>query len=321
MGRFPTSRVSTPRVRYRCRTAPAAEFRVVCGRGRDPTVSVSRCRTGSAPGQRYSPGQVDVLPAERRETVRQGLTARRRRRRLVGRTRDVGQEFARPRASAGRGRRRPGQRPRPARRFPSASPHRPAPRRPDGAGPLVQSEPALGEPVVRTGRSRREPTAAPFGCRRSGATAPARRRRRGTRPAGGTTPPPSPRGGDQGQLRGAGPEGPRILKPEDRDAGRAKRRISPPPANNPRMLASNSSSLSREKRSTSRRQRMTSCTTMISAFRRAGALPVVIACAWAETNVYQPAWAASLSSFFARSLSRLSCPGSNRSSSSWPERA
>ena len=51
---------------------------------------------------------------------------------------------------------------------------------------------------------------------------------------------------------------------------------------------------------------MTSCTTMISAFRRAGALPVVIACAWAETNVYQPAWAASLSSFFARSLSRLS---------------
>ena len=26
---------------------------------------------------------------------------------------------------------------------------------------------------------------------------------------------------------------PRILKPEDRDAGRAKRRISPPPANNP----------------------------------------------------------------------------------------
>ena len=69
--------------------------------------------------------------------------------------------------------------------------------------------------------------------RRSGATAPASRRRRGTRPAGGTTPPPSPRGGDQGQLRGAGPEGPRILKPEDRDAGRAKRRISPPPANNP----------------------------------------------------------------------------------------
>ena len=38
-------------------------------------------------------------------------------------------------------------------------------------------------------------------------------------------------------------------------------------------------------------------------------------CAWAETNVYQPAWAASLSSFFVRSLSRLSCPGSNRSSS------
>ena len=54
------------------------------------------------------------------------------------------------------------------------------------------------------------------------------------------------------------------------------------------MPASNSSSLSREKRSTSRRQRKTSCTTMISAFRRAGALPVVIACAWAETNVYPP---------------------------------
>ena len=140
---------------------------------------------------------------ERRETVRQGLTARRRRRRLVGRTRDVGQEFARPR----RGHppvevgdqvsgpvRHGGFRP------PATAP---APRRPAGAGPLVQSEPALGEPVVRTGRSRREPTAAPFGCRRSGATAPARRRRRGTRPAGGTTP-PSPRGGDQGQLREQG---------------------------------------------------------------------------------------------------------------------
>ena len=33
-----------------------------------------------------------------------------------------------------------------------------------------------------------------------------------------------------GPVAGAGPEGPRILKPEDRDAGRAKRRISPPPA-------------------------------------------------------------------------------------------
>ena len=57
---------------------------------------------------------------------------------------------------------------------------------------LVQGEPALGEPVVWTGRGRqacgrhqrrREPTAAPFGCRRSGATATARRRRRGTHPA------------------------------------------------------------------------------------------------------------------------------------------
>ena len=45
------------------------------------------------------------------------------------------------------------------------------------------------------------------------------------------------------------------------------------------MPASNSSSLSSAKRSTSRRQRVTSCTTMISAFRRAGALPVAIACA------------------------------------------
>ena len=87
------------------------------------------------------------------------------------------------------------------------------------------------------------------------------------------------------------------------------------------MPASNSSNLAGVKRSTSRRQRVTSCTTMISAFRRAGALPVAIACAWAETNVYHPAWAASLSSFFVRSRSRLSCPGSNRSSSSWPVRA
>ena len=45
------------------------------------------------------------------------------------------------------------------------------------------------------------------------------------------------------------------------------------------MPASNSSSRSGAKRSTSRCQRVTSCTTMISAFRRAGALPVVIACA------------------------------------------
>ena len=38
-----------------------------------------------------------------------------------------------------------------------------------------------------------------------------------------------------GLAAGAGPEGLRILKPEDRDAGRAKRRISPPPANNPQL--------------------------------------------------------------------------------------
>ena len=37
--------------------------------------------------------------------------------------------------------------------------------------------------------------------------------------------------GPQGELARAGPD--RVLKPEDRDAGRAKRRISPPPANNP----------------------------------------------------------------------------------------
>ena len=41
-------------------------------------------------------------------------------------------------------------------------------------------------PVASAGR--REPTAAPFGCRRSGGTAPARRRRRGTRPAGRAEP-------------------------------------------------------------------------------------------------------------------------------------
>ena len=52
-----------------------------------------------------------------------------------------------------------------------------------------------------------------------------------------------------------------------------------------RVPASNSSNLSVAKRSTSRRQRVISCTTMISAFRRAGALPVAIACAWADTNV------------------------------------
>lgn len=87
------------------------------------------------------------------------------------------------------------------------------------------------------------------------------------------------------------------------------------------MPASNSSTLSSVKRSTSHRQRVTSCTTMISAFRRAGALPVAIACAWAETKVYQPDRAAGLSSFFVRSRSRLSCLGSSRPSSSWPVRA
>ena len=41
-------------------------LRVVCGRGRNPTVSISRCPTvGSRPA--VFPGQVDVLPAERRD--------------------------------------------------------------------------------------------------------------------------------------------------------------------------------------------------------------------------------------------------------------
>ena len=48
---------------------------------------------------------------------------------------------------------------------------------------------------------------------------------------------------------------------------------------------------------------MISCTTMISA-SAAQEPPVAIACAWADTNVYQPAWAASLSTFV-RSLSRV----------------
>ena len=84
--------------------------------------------------------------------------------------------------------------------------HGPAPARPsmavehepDFAAPSrPRREPSLDHPTGR-GRHqrRREPTAVPFGCRRSGATAPARRRRRGTRPAGGTTSPFS-RGGDR----------------------------------------------------------------------------------------------------------------------------
>ena len=94
---------------------------------------------------------------------------------------------------------------------------------------LVQSEPALGEPVVRTGRRRQAAVGISDGGSRqqrlSDVAVAARprqpgRRRRGTRPAGGTTP-PSPRGGDQGQLR---EQGQKVL---------AKRRISPPPANNP----------------------------------------------------------------------------------------
>ena len=214
------------------------QSRVVCGRGRDPTVSVSRCPTGSAPGQRYSPDQVDVLPAERRRAARDSPAG-------ADLPDDdvvvlsVGHETW-ARSSPGPRRGHPpvevGDQVSGPVRHGGFRPPATAPARAAAASrrrPLVQSEPAIGEPVVRTGRSRRrEPTAAPFGCRRSGATAPARRRRRGTRPAGGTTP-QSPRGGDQGQLREQGQKVPRILKPEDRDAGRAKRRISPPPANNP----------------------------------------------------------------------------------------
>ena len=66
-----------PQQPKRSQRAPRLQ-RVVCGRGRDPTPSVSRCPTvGSRPA--VFPGQVDVLPAERR---------------------DVGQEFARDPLSA-----------------------------------------------------------------------------------------------------------------------------------------------------------------------------------------------------------------------------
>ena len=165
----------------------------------------------------------------------------------------MGQEFARPRRG------HPpvevgdqGQRPRPARRFPSSRrgvrclrcfrqrPHRPAPRRPAGAGPCPErtgarraSRADWPEPAgCGRHQRRREPTAAPFGCRRSGATAPARRRRRGTRPAQveqhRRLPEAVIRASCRSRARGSShPE------PEDRDAGRAKRRISPPPANNP----------------------------------------------------------------------------------------
>ena len=123
--------------------------RVVCGRGRDPTVSVSRCPTGSAPGQRYSPGQVDVLPAERRRAARDSpagadcpttTTSSCR----SDTRRGPGVRPAAPRASAGRGR-RPGQRPRPARRFPSAS---------DRTGPRRGGQPAQAPRPERTGARR-----------------------------------------------------------------------------------------------------------------------------------------------------------------------
>ena len=125
------------------------------------------------------------------------------------------------RAPVGRGR-RPSQQPRPALRLPSFQrgarclrccrqrSHRPAPRRPACADPRPARTGARASRVdwpgpAGCGRHQRrwEPTAAPFGCRRSGATAPARRRRRGTRPAGGTTP-PSPKGGDRTGCAAAG---------------------------------------------------------------------------------------------------------------------
>ena len=185
-------------------------------------------RVGTRPA--VFPGQVDVLPAERR---------------------NVGQEFrpAAPQASAGRAR-RPGQRPRPARRFPSSGrgarclrcfrqrPHRPAPRRPAGAGPSPRENRRSASQSCglagADGGSRQQRLS---DVAVSGATAPARRRRRGTRGPQMEQHRRLPGGGDQGQTAGAGPEGLRILKPEDRDAGRAKRRISPPPANNPRPRA------------------------------------------------------------------------------------
>ena len=60
------------------------------------------------------------------------------------------------------------------------------------------------------------------------------RPRRGHPPVEGRRPSQRPRPARRfpSSRRGA-----RILKPEDRDAGRAKRRISPPPANNPEYEA------------------------------------------------------------------------------------
>ena len=91
--------------------------------------------------------------------------------------------------------------------------HRAAPRRPTaGAGPRsgrAVARRASRAELARAGRLRSASATAGtdssafFGCRRSGATAPARRRRRGTRPAGGTTP-PSPRDGDRIGCAGAG---------------------------------------------------------------------------------------------------------------------
>ena len=125
---------------------------------------------------------------------------------------------------------------------------RAAPRRPGGADPRrgrtgARRASRAGWPgPAGCGRHqrRRASTAAPFGCRRSGATAPARRRRRGTRPAGGTTP-PSPRGGDRIGCAATGSTsssaaGSRSAAPCRRCAGRRPRPAKVRPPATPRPL-------------------------------------------------------------------------------------
>ena len=152
---------------------------------------------GSAPGQRYSP--VRWMCSQPSGGARSFARPRRRHPPV-----EVGDQGSGPVRhggfrSSGRGAR--------CLRCFRQRPHWPAPRRPAGAGPSSRANRRSAKPVVRTGRSRRpEPTAAPFGCRRSGATAPARRRRRGTRGPQMEQHRRLPGGGDQGQLREQGQE-------------------------------------------------------------------------------------------------------------------
>ena len=134
--------------------------------------------------------------------------------------------------------------------LPPATAPGPAPRRSAGAGPRPErtgarraSRADWPEPAgCGRHQRRREPTAAPFGCRRSGATARARRRRRGTRVPQVEQHRRLPEAVIMASCASRARRFPRILKPEDRDAGRAKRRISPPPANNPSTPTNSSGS-------------------------------------------------------------------------------